>query len=62
MKRMFGLVLAGLLMGGCAVYADPYAYSPPPPPPAGVYVAPAPVVVAPYPYWGWRWHHGYRRG
>jgi len=63
MKRMFGLVLAGLLLGGCAVYADPYPYAySPPPPPAGVSVAPAPVVVAPYPYWGWRWHNGYRGG
>ncbi len=64
MKRMFGLVLAGLLLGGCAVYADPYpyVYSAPPPPPAAVYVAPAPVVMAPYPYWGWRGHNGYRRG
>ena len=64
MKRMFGLVLAGLLLGGCAVYADPYPYAySAPPPPAPVYVAP--VVVAPYPYWGWGWgwraHSGWHR-
>jgi PBP1b-binding outer membrane lipoprotein LpoB len=61
MRRLIGFALAALLLGGCAVYADPYAYSAPPPPVAGVYVAPPPVVVAPAPYyWGWhyRYHHG----
>jgi hypothetical protein len=57
MKRIIGFALAGLLLGGCAVYADPYPYAySAPPPPAPVYVAPAPVVVAPYPFWGWGWH------
>jgi hypothetical protein len=63
MKRMIGFALAGLLLGGCAVYADPYPYAGPAV--RGVYVAPAPVVVAPvYRPWGWHggWHRGWRRG
>lgn len=66
MKRTFGFIFVGLLLGGCAVYAEPY------PPGAGVYVAPAPVVVAPayphYPYYAYPryWYRGhpgwYRRG
>ena len=50
MIKMISIVLAALFLGGCAVYADPYAYAPPPPV-AGVYVAPPPtqVVVAPPP-------------
>jgi hypothetical protein len=66
MRRIIGLALVGLLMGGCAVYADPYPYAYPGPPAPGVYVAPPPVVIAPaYPYyWGWghRWRGGHRRG
>jgi len=50
-------VLAALFLGGCAVYADPYAYAPPLPV-AGVYVAPPPVVVAPYHPHHWGWHGG----
>ncbi len=56
MRKMIGFALAALLLGGCAVYADPYPC---------VYVAPAPVVVAPvYRPWGWHggWHGGWRRG
>jgi hypothetical protein len=57
MRGMIGLALAALLLGGCAVYAEPGVYVPPLP---GVYVAPPPVVVAPvYPGWGWHgWSHG----
>jgi hypothetical protein len=64
MRRIVGIVLGGLLLGGCAVYAEPYPYAYPAPPAAGVYLAPAPVVVAPaYPYWGWHhgWHDGWHR-
>jgi len=51
MRKMIGFALAALLLGGCAVYADPYPYAGPPV--GGVYVAPAPVVVAPvYRPWG----------
>lgn len=54
MRRTFGFILAGLILGGCAVYAEPY------PPAAGVYVAPAPVVVVPaYPYYAYP-HYWYR--
>ena len=56
MRRIIGFALAGLLLGGCAVYADPYPYAGPPA--YGAYVAPPPVVVAPYPYY-WGWHHGW---
>ncbi len=42
MRRMIGFALAALLLGGCAVYADPYPYAGPPV--GGVYMAPAPVV------------------
>ncbi len=56
MRAIIGLALAGLLLGGCAIYAEPGV------PYGGVYVAPPPVVVAPaYPWWGWHggWHgHG----
>jgi hypothetical protein len=56
MRWTWGFILAALLCGGCAVYADPY------PPAAGVYVAPPPaVVVAPGYHPGWyyydSWHH-----
>lgn len=57
MIKAIGLVLAALFLGGCAVYADPYAYAPPPPV-AGVYVAPPPVIVAPYHPHHWDWHGG----
>ena len=60
MRRIIGFALAGLLLGGCAVYADPYPYAYSAPPAYGVYVAP-PVVVAPYPYY-WGWHHGWHGG
>ncbi len=63
MRKMIGFALAALLLGGCAVYADPYPYAGPPV--GGVYVAPAAVVVAPvYRPWGWHggWHGGWRRG
>lgn len=50
MRRMIGFLLGVLLLGGCAVYADPV------PPGPGVYVAPPPaVVIAPRPWWGWGW-------
>ncbi len=58
MIKTISVVLAALFLGGCAVYADPYAYAPPPPV-AGIYVAPPPVVVAPYPH-HWGWHGGWR--
>ena len=58
MRRMVGFALAALLLGGCAVYADPYPYAGPPV--GGVYVAPGPVIVP----WGWHggWHGGWHRG
>jgi hypothetical protein len=55
MRRTIGFLLGGLLLGGCAVYADPA------PPGPGVYVAPPPaVVIAPRPWWGWGWHGRWR--
>ncbi len=30
MRKMIGFALAALLLGGCAVYADPYPYAGPP--------------------------------
>ena len=60
MTRLMTLVVGALLLGGCAVYAEPV------PPHPGVYVAPPPVVFAPYPgvWWGWHggWHRGWHRG
>ncbi len=41
MRRIIGFALSALLLGGCAVYAEPV------PPPVGGYIAPPPVVVAP---------------
>jgi hypothetical protein len=53
MRRIIGFALSALLLGGCAVYAEPV-------PPPGVYVSPPPVVVAPAPFWGWwGWHGGW---
>lgn len=51
-KAFFGLVVATLFLGGCAVYATPYGHAgvvirPP------VFVAPLPVVVPAHPWWGW---------
>jgi hypothetical protein len=63
MKWTIGVAIAALLMGGCAVYADPYPYYPAPRPP-GVYVTPLPLIVTPvYPWWGWHagWHGGGHR-
>ena len=61
MRALLGLVFVGLLLGGCAVYADPVgpsAYVAPP----SVYVAPGPVVVGPaYPWWYYRGGYYYRR-
>ncbi len=63
MKKLIGLAIsAALLLGGCAVYADPYPYPAPPAP--GVYVPVPPIVVTPaYPWWGWHgaWHGGWHR-
>jgi hypothetical protein len=60
MRRMIGLAVAAVLLGGCAVYAEPSPYVVAPAP--GIYVAPPPVVVAPaYPWWAWHgeWHGGW---
>ena len=50
LKSLMTLVVGALLLGGCAVYAEPV------PSHAGVYVGPpvvvgSPVVVAPGPVW-----------
>jgi len=45
MRRMIGLAVATVLLGGCAVYAEPYPYVVAPAP--GIYVAPPSVVVGP---------------
>jgi hypothetical protein len=60
MRRMIGLAVAAVLLGGCAVYAEPYPYVVAPAP--GIYVAPPSVVVGPaYPWWAWHgeWHGGW---
>ena len=62
MRQVIGLVLAAALLGGCAVYADPYSFRAS----AGIF-APAPVAVAPV-YRPGRYerfevrHDGWRRG
>ena len=49
---LFGLIVAMLFLGGCALYAAPYGHG-------GVVIGPPvvfapPVVVAPArPWWGW---------
>lgn len=65
MKQLIGFVLAAVLLGGCAVYADSYPFRAS----AGIYVPPAPVVVAPvYRSPGWQYgryqerHEGWHRG
>jgi hypothetical protein len=52
MKTIGIALIAATLLGGCAVYADPYGASVYAPAPS-VYIAPPPVVVAPRPYYGW---------
>ena len=65
MRHVIGFVLVAALLGGCAVYADPYSFRAS----GGIYVPPAPVVVAPvHRPWGWQrdryqdrydgWHRG----
>jgi hypothetical protein len=58
MRRLVGVVLCALLLGGCAVYAAPV------PPPPGAYVVPGPVVVAPglrvWGGWYGGWHGHWR--
>ena len=63
MRQVIGLALAAALLGGCAVYADPYSFRAS----AGIYAPP--VVVAPaYRARPWRYyrdddrHEGWRRG
>ncbi len=65
MRQLIGFVLAATLLGGCAVYADPYGFRAS----AGIYAAPAPMVVAPaYRSRGWQYeryearHDGWHRG
>ena len=65
MRQVIGLVLAAALLGGCAVYADPYGFGAS----VGIHAAPGPVVVVPaYRARGWRYdryedrHEGWRRG
>ena len=53
MRRIIRFALSALLLGGCALYAEPV------PPPAGVYITPPPVVVAPGPPLWWGWHGGW---
>ena len=55
MRQVIWLVLAATLLGGCAVYADPYSFRAS----VGIF-APAPVAVAPA-YRPWR-YDGWRRG
>ena len=63
MKKIVLVLFAATLLGGCAVYADPYGASVYGPAPS-VYVSP-PVVIAPRPYYygGYRYSgwYGHRR-
>ena len=63
MRQAIGLALAAMLLGGCAVYADPYSFRAS----AGIFVPP--VAVAPaYRHRAWRYeryedrYEGWRRG
>lgn len=61
MRQIIGFALTAALLGGCAVYAEPYPFQAS----AGIYVAPTPVVVAPVyrsPGWGHERHAGWREG
>jgi hypothetical protein len=60
MRRIVGLLLVTMLLGGCAVYAEPFPYAGAPA--AGVFVSPAPVIIAPAHAAGWHagWHGGWR--
>jgi len=60
MRRIAGLLLVTMLLGGCAVYAEPFTYAGAPA--AGVFVSPAPVIIAPAHAAGWHagWHGGWR--
>jgi hypothetical protein len=65
MKQLIVFVLAAALLGGCAVYADPYGFGAS----VGIHGAPEPVVVAPaYHSRGWQYdryedrYRGWRRG
>jgi hypothetical protein len=49
MRQVILLVLAAALLGGCAVYADPYSFRAS----AGIFVPSAPVAPV-YRYRGWR--------
>ena len=63
MRQVIGLVLAAALLGGCAVYADPYSFRAS----TGIFVPPAAVAPAYRPR-SWRYdryedrHEGWRRG
>jgi hypothetical protein len=58
MRQVIWLVLAATLLGGCAVYADPYSFRAS----VGIF-APAPVAVAPaYRPWRYERYDGWRRG
>ena len=65
MRQVIGLVLAAVLLGGCAMYAGPDGFGAS----VGIYAAPPPVVVAPaYRSRDWRYdryedrYQGWRRG
>ena len=65
MRHVIGLVLAAVLLGGCAMYAGPDGLGAS----VGIYATPRPVVVAPaYRYRDWRYdryedrYPGWRRG
>jgi hypothetical protein len=65
MRQVIGLVLAAVLLGGCAMYAGPDGFRTS----AGFYANPAPAVAGPaYRSRGWQYgryeerHDGWRRG